>query len=192
MPQSKGSIGFIFLAAKAATVPSTCQPVHIWSCPIHWKISYFRDLQSSVGSWPNIFECCGTSHWLLNARASLWELTLGGELKYLSLCKWPDGRASSLWHKQTSLATQLSQHWAARTKSSNSRELLLKGKASQLPQAHYPWVGKIHALSFQVCQRLAQHKLSVAWPPPSAIYTYQQPKPLSTLLQGCGMATWAS
>lgn len=35
VPHSKDAIGFIFLAANAATVPGTRQPVPIWSCPRH-------------------------------------------------------------------------------------------------------------------------------------------------------------
>lgn len=102
MPHSKDSIGFIFLSAKADTVPSMHQPVPVWSCPIHWKRRYFSDVQSSAGSWPSICDCCGPSHRLLNTSPCPWAATmptLGAELKYSSLGKWPGGRASSPQHR---------------------------------------------------------------------------------------------
>lgn len=108
LPHSKDPTGFLSLAANAATVPSARQPVPICSCPIHWKRRFFRDLQSSVGSWPSIRERCRSSRWPLNARPSLWAATTptsGAELKYPSPGKWPGGRAGSPWHRgQTDFA----------------------------------------------------------------------------------------
>lgn len=60
-------------------------------------------------------------------------------------------------------------------------------------QTYYPWAGKRHAVSFKGCHCLAQHKLSVAWPPTLSHTHLSSSTCLShlptLLLQGCGVAT---
>lgn len=85
---------------------------------------------------------------------------------------WWQSQQPAAQRTQSSLATLPSWHWAANFESSSSRELFLKGKGSQLPRAYSPRVGKLRALAFKGCQRLAQHTLTVACPLLSAIYSH--------------------
>lgn len=181
LPHSKDPTGFLSLAANAATVPSLCSYDLVPFTGKEGTSEIFRALWEADRVPVNGADRL-TGRSTQDPACGQWPRQLQGQsLNIHPRASGPVAElaARSTEDKQILLATRLSWHWAASSESSSSRELLLKGKRPQLPQAYNSSFGKIHALTFKGCQWLAQHTLVLPDPyfQPYSLITINPPTP---------------